>query len=119
MVDETWLRFGMREFTVKENRFYLNNHPIFVRAVLHQPDYARSLAAPESTELARRELQHAKDAGFNMVRLHIKTAPKITLELADEPTSVAAMNRTTEIHRRGHEVEVTVEDIHEVLVLRY
>lgn len=84
MVDHMSVRFGMREFTVRENRFWLNNHPIFLKGVLHQPDYARTLAAPESVELARRELKTAKAAGFNLIRLHIKTAPKITLELADE-----------------------------------
>lgn len=84
VVDTVLTRFGMREFTVKENRFWLNSHPIFVKAVLHQPDYARSLVTPESVELARRELELAKEAGFNMIRLHIKTAPKITLDLADE-----------------------------------
>lgn len=83
-VHETSTRFGMREFTVKENRFYLNNHPIFIKGVLHQPDYARSLAGPETEDVARRELQAAKDAGFNLVRLHIRPAPRITLELADE-----------------------------------
>ncbi len=84
VVDSTSARFGMREFTVKERRFYLNNHPILLKGILHQPDYARSLVAPESEEIARRELQLAKDAGFNMIRLHIKTAPKITLDLCDE-----------------------------------
>ncbi|NIA15415.1 MAG: hypothetical protein GWP08_15215 [Nitrospiraceae bacterium] len=83
-VHETAVRFGMREFTVKDNRFYLNNHPIFLKGVLHQPDYPASLVAPETPEMARRELELAKEAGFNLVRLHIKTAPKITLELADE-----------------------------------
>ena len=82
--DRTSVRFGMREFTVKDQRFYLNGRPIFIKAVLHQPDYARSLAAPESDELARREIELAKEAGFNMLRLHIKTAPRITLDLADE-----------------------------------
>ncbi|MBW7863786.1 MAG: hypothetical protein H3C30_05150 [Candidatus Hydrogenedentes bacterium] len=77
-------RFGMREFTVKENRFFLNNRPIHLKGVLHQPDYARSLAAPESAELARREIDLAREAGFNMMRLHIKPAPPITLDLADE-----------------------------------
>ena len=84
IVDATTTRFGMREFTVKDNRFFLNNHPIFIKGVLHQPDYPRSLAAPESEELARKELELAKAAGFNLVRLHIKTAPRITLDLADE-----------------------------------
>jgi beta-galactosidase len=84
VVDHMAVRFGMREFTVKDNRFHLNHRPILVRGVLHQPDYARSLVAPESEELARRELELAKAAGFNMIRLHIKTAPRITLDLADE-----------------------------------
>lgn len=84
VVDVTQTRFGMREFTIKENRFHLNNHPIFLKGVLHQPDYARSLAAPETESLARKELELAKEAGFNLIRLHIKTPPKITLDLADE-----------------------------------
>ncbi len=84
VVDRTAVRFGMREFTIKDKRFCLNGRPLHVKAVLHQPDYARSLAAPESRELARRELEQAKEAGFNMVRLHIKPAPPVTLELADE-----------------------------------
>lgn len=84
VIDRVRLRFGMREFTVKDKRFHLNGRPILVKAVLHQPDYARTLAAPESPELARKELQLAKDAGFNMIRLHIKTPPRVTLELADE-----------------------------------
>ena len=83
-VDETAVRFGMREFTVKENRFFLNSQPLFLKGVLHQPDYARTLAAPESEELARRELTLAKEAGFNMVRMHIKTPPRISLDIADE-----------------------------------
>ena len=83
-VDCVSVRFGMREFNVREKCFFLNNRPIHVKAVLHQPDYARSLAAPETAALARKELELAKQAGFNMVRLHIKTAPGITLDLADK-----------------------------------
>jgi beta-galactosidase len=83
-VDSTTVRFGMREFTAKEGRFFLNHQPIQIRGVLHQPDYARSLAAPESEEIARRELELAKEAGFNLIRAHIKTPPRITLDLADE-----------------------------------
>ncbi len=82
--DSVPVRFGMREFTVKDNRFYLNNRPVFIKGVLHQPDYARSLAGPESEALARAEIVAAKEAGFNLMRLHIKTPPRITLELGDE-----------------------------------
>jgi beta-galactosidase len=83
-VDRVDIRFGMREFTVKDGRFCLNNRPVFVKGVLLQPDYPGSLVAPPDDAMARRELELAKEAGFNMVRLHIKTAPKRTLELCDE-----------------------------------
>ena len=53
-VDQMDVRFGMRDFTVKNNRFYLNNHPIFVKGVLHQPDYPLTLAAPASETMARK-----------------------------------------------------------------
>ncbi|HOV75553.1 MAG TPA: glycoside hydrolase family 2 TIM barrel-domain containing protein [Candidatus Hydrogenedentes bacterium] len=82
--DRLDVRFGMREFTVKDNRFFLNNRPIFVKGVLHQPDYPRTIAAPVDAAMARRELELAKKAGFNLVRLHIKTPPRITLDLCDE-----------------------------------
>ncbi len=84
LLDSTSIRFGMREFTVKDNRFHLNHYPLFLRGVLYQPDYARSLAAPESEAAARYEIEAAKAAGFNLMRLHIRPAPKIVLELADE-----------------------------------
>mgnify|MGYP006290136273 FL=1 len=82
--DSVSVRFGMREFTVKDNRFYLNNRPVHIKGVLHQPDYPRSLAAPESEEQARAEILAAKAAGFNMMRLHVRTPPHITLALGDE-----------------------------------
>jgi hypothetical protein len=84
VIDVLPVRFGLREFSVKDNRFHLNGRPIFIKGVLQQPDYARSLAAPESADLARREIELARAAGFNMMRLHIKPAPPITLDLADE-----------------------------------
>ncbi len=84
VVDATSVRFGMREFTVRDNRFCLNNKQLTIKGVLHQPDYARSLAAPESPQFARNELELAKAAGFNLIRMHIKPAPTITLDLADE-----------------------------------
>ena len=84
IVDAMTVRFGMREFTVKEGRFFLNSQPIFLKGVLQQPDYPRTLAGPESEELARRELTLARDAGYNLVRMHIKTPPPLSLDIADE-----------------------------------
>lgn len=83
-LDSLSVRFGMREFGVKDNRFHLNHHSIFIRGVLYQPDYPRSLAAPENEAAARQDIESAKAAGFNLMRLHIRPAPKRILELADE-----------------------------------
>ena len=40
-VDCVQVRFGMREFTIKEDRFYLNRRPVFVKGVDWEPS-ARS-----------------------------------------------------------------------------
>ena len=78
------VRFGMRSFTVKENRFFLNNRPLHVKAVLHQPDPLRLSAGSEGRERVRRDIQLAKEAGFNMLRLRQWPAPGALLEMADE-----------------------------------
>lgn len=84
VLDCTDIRFGMREFGVKDNRFHLNHHPVFIRGVLYQPDYPLTLASPESEAAARHEIESARAAGFNLMRLHIRPAPKLLLDLADE-----------------------------------
>lgn len=83
-VHEKTVRFGMRDFTVKENRFFLNNRPVHVKAVLHLPDALRLPAGPEGRERARRDIQLAKEAGFNLLRLRQWPAPAVLLEVADE-----------------------------------
>ena len=83
-LDSVCVRFGMREFTVKDQRFHLNGRPLFVRGVLLQPDYPRGLAAPDDPALLRAELVRAKEAGFNLVRIHLRPPLRETLDLADE-----------------------------------
>ncbi len=77
-------RFGLRDFSFDGLHFRLNGEPIILKATLQQPDYPIKLARPLDKEMARREIRNALDAGFNMMRLHIKTAPEITIRLADE-----------------------------------
>ncbi len=85
---EVWERynvtFGMRSFTVHDSHFYLNGERIILKGILQQPLYPRTLTHPLNREMAEREIQLAKKANFNLMRLHIKPAPPITLELADE-----------------------------------
>lgn len=76
--------FGMRDFTVDQGRFFLNGEPIFLRGVLLQPNYPRTLITPPTPDMMRREITLAKEAGFNMIRTHIRPAPPGFLDLCDE-----------------------------------
>ena len=82
-VDETSVRFGMRELSIRGDRFLLNGREIMVRGCLTQGYYPVTLAYPDP-ETARRELAACKEAGLNMLRLHLKTTSPVTLDLADE-----------------------------------
>ena len=77
-------RFGMREFTIRDKRFYLNGKPIYLKATFFEGLYPTKLAYPDSREMAVREIQLAKDAGFNMIRPWRKPPPPMWLDLADE-----------------------------------
>ncbi len=76
--------FGLREFTVENNRFHLNGDPIVLKAALFQPSYPITLAYPFDREFAEREVRLAKEAGFNCLRMHIKPPPPVTLEFCDK-----------------------------------
>jgi len=82
--DSSTKRFGFREFTVKNNRFFLNNEEIYVKAVFLEGVYPVGIAAPDNIELARKEIRLAKEAGFNMIRPWRRPPPPQWLDLADE-----------------------------------
>lgn len=85
VVSDKWShRFGMREFTVVDDQFYLNGESIFLKAAFFEGLYPVGLAYPDSREMAIKEIQLAKEAGFNMIRPWRKPAPKMWLDLCDE-----------------------------------
>ena len=81
-VQET--RFGMREFTVKDGQFFLNGEPLFLRGTLLQPDYPVTLIPPPSKEMIERDVRLVKEAGFNLLRIHLRPAMPGLLDLTDE-----------------------------------
>ncbi len=84
-ISDRWsTRFGMREFTVRDKRFYLNGEPLYLKATFFEGLYPVKLAYPDSREMAVREIQLAKKAGFNMIRPWRKPPPPMWLDLADE-----------------------------------
>jgi hypothetical protein len=62
----------------------------------------------------------AKDRPYILPGL-IEDAPiyRATLEFRDGLKSAKALNQTTRLKKRGNRVELTVEDIHEVIQCRY
>lgn len=81
--DRTSTSFGMRDFTVKDGEFFLNGAPIFLRGVILQPHYPVNLVTPPDLEMMAREIRLVKEAGFNLIRVHLRPAPPGYLELAD------------------------------------
>jgi hypothetical protein len=77
-------RFGMREFTVKNDQYFLNGKPIYLRGCFFEGLYPVKGAYPDSEEMARKEIMLAKEAGFNMIRPWRKPPPQMWLDLCDE-----------------------------------
>ena len=75
--------FGFREFTVKNNKFYLNDKPLYLKAAFFEGLYPVKLSYPDSKEMMIKEILLAKKAGFNMIRPWRKPPPKEWLHLAD------------------------------------
>ena len=76
--------FGMRDFTVQNGQFFLNGEPIFLQGILLQPNYPITLVTPPNREMMVREIKLVKEAGFNLIRTHIRPAPPGYLDLTDQ-----------------------------------
>lgn len=84
-ISDRWsTRFGMREFTIRNKKFYLNGKPVYLKATFFEGLYPLKLAYPDSRDMVIREIQLAKDAGFNMIRPWRKPPPPMWLDLAEE-----------------------------------
>jgi hypothetical protein len=83
-LDVEEVAFGMRELTIRDQRFELNGKPIYIKAAFFEALYPTRLAYPDSAEMAGREIRLAKEAGFNMIRPWRKPPPPMWLDLCDE-----------------------------------
>ncbi|MDY3928892.1 MAG: glycoside hydrolase family 2 TIM barrel-domain containing protein [Clostridia bacterium] len=68
--------FGMREVKIKNNKFMINNKPVFQRLVLDQGFYRDGIYTAKSDEILKKDIQLSLDAGFNGARLHQKVFEK-------------------------------------------
>jgi beta-galactosidase len=110
-------RFGMRDFTVRDGEFLLNGKPVFIRGILLQPHYPVTHIVPHDPEMMRREIILMKEAGFNMIRCHIRPAPPGYLDITDElgmlvyaETSLAWIRESPRIREHGErEIRALIE----------
>lgn len=75
---------GLRRLIRKDGRLFLNDEPVYLRGVLDQgywPD--TGLTAPDDDAL-RRDIELAADAGFTLVRKHMKFESPRQLYWADK-----------------------------------
>lgn len=63
---------GLRSVSIKDGRLLLNGQPRFLRLVLAQNYWPESHLAAPSPEALRREVELAKELGFNGIRIHQK-----------------------------------------------
>ena len=82
--DSLSVRFGMRNFELKDNFFYLNGKKILLRGLLHQQQYPKNLAYPESKHEIRRIIRLLKKGGWNLIRAHIRPTTPEFLDVCDE-----------------------------------
>lgn len=68
--------FGMREVSIKDNKFLLNNTPVFLRMVLDQGFYPDGIYTAKSDEVLKRDISLSTNMGFHGARLHQKVFEK-------------------------------------------
>lgn len=80
LVDRVESYFGMRKFSLGRDpnghlRLCLNDQPLFQYGPLDQGYWPDGLYTPPSEAAMRSDLEFCKQAGFNMLRKHIKVEP--------------------------------------------
>ncbi len=84
LLDRAQQRFGMREFVIRGQNYYLNGQKIFIKAGFWEGLYPQTLAFPPNADVVRKEIRLAKEAGFNVLRPWRKPPAPMILDLADE-----------------------------------
>jgi beta-galactosidase/beta-glucuronidase len=72
VIDEVQSYCGLRSIDTDGKNFLLNGHPYYLRFALEQGYWPQSHLAAPGDEALRREVELAKELGFNGVRIHQK-----------------------------------------------
>ncbi|CAN5545682.1 hypothetical protein BH10CHL1_BH10CHL1_26270 [soil metagenome] len=82
-VDELSATCGFRTVEQHAGRIYLNGQPIYLRGVLDQAYYPKTIYTPPSLEFLEDQVHKAKALGLNCLRCHIKIEDPRYYEVAD------------------------------------
>lgn len=81
--DTVYSYFGMRKVAIEKNKFCLNNRPFFLQMVLDQGYFKKSILTPPSFAALQKDVEIAKELGFNCVRKHMMSCDARYLYLCD------------------------------------
>ncbi|MEZ4630595.1 MAG: glycoside hydrolase family 2 TIM barrel-domain containing protein [Deinococcales bacterium] len=83
VLDEVTSYTALRSFEVRQGKFFLNNHPYYLRLALDQGYWDDGLLTAPSSEALAEDVKLAKSMGFNGVRKHQKIEDPRYLYAAD------------------------------------
>jgi beta-galactosidase/beta-glucuronidase len=83
MIDTVDSYFGMRKIEVKGGKVFLNGRPLYQRLVLDQGYFPEGILTAPTDDDLRRDVELAKEMGFNGVRKHQKLEDPRWLYWAD------------------------------------
>lgn len=95
IVDRYPLQVAVRHVETKGREIYLNGAPVILRGVLNWGYAPPRLCPSHEEDWMRRELEFAKERGFNMMKFCLWVPPKRYLELCDELGILAWMEYPT------------------------
>lgn len=82
-VDEVGSYFALREYTVKGDKILFNGRPFYARLLLDQGYWKESGLTPPDEDALLRDIELAREMGFNGVRKHQKIEDERFLYYAD------------------------------------
>ena len=83
-VDTVESYFGLRKIETRNGRVYLNNRPYYQKLVLDQGYWPEGILSAPSDEALRKDIEMAKNMGFNGCRKHQKCEEPRFLYWADK-----------------------------------
>lgn len=84
ILDKQSLKFGCRDWKVKDGVLHLNGHPAFMRGTLHCAAFPLTGFPATDKKEWLRELRICKAHGINHIRFHSWCPPEAAFEAADE-----------------------------------